>query len=65
MPVVIFEAANLSLEQKALLTKEFTESVCSIAGYPKEHVFIFIKENPLSNVSVGGVLLDQKSKSLS
>ena len=60
MPVVTFEAARLSREQKRRLVAEFTETAARITGLPKEAIFVFLKENSPDNVGVGGVLLSEK-----
>ncbi|MBQ7608829.1 MAG: tautomerase family protein [Desulfovibrionaceae bacterium] len=60
MPVVTFEAASLSVEQKRQLVKEFTETATRVTGLPKETIFVFLKENKADNVGVGGVLLSEK-----
>ena len=60
MPVVTFEAAHLSVEQKRQLVAEFTESAARVTGLPKESIFVFLKENSTDNVGVGGVLLSEK-----
>ncbi len=60
MPVVTFEAAKLSIEQKRQLVAEFTETASRITGLSKETIFVFLKENSADNVGVGGVLLSEK-----
>ena len=60
MPVVTFEAAQLSLKQKRQLVAEFTETAVRVTGLPREAIFVFLKENSADNVGVGGVLLCDK-----
>lgn len=60
MPVITFETAKLTKEQKHLLAKEFTESAARITGLPAEAFYVFLKENELENVGVGGKLLSEK-----
>ncbi|MBE6442643.1 MAG: 4-oxalocrotonate tautomerase family protein [Desulfovibrio sp.] len=60
MPVVTFEAAGLSIEQKRQLATEFTETAARVTGLPKETIFVFLKENSADNVGVGGVLLSDR-----
>lgn len=60
MPVVTFEAAHLSVEQKRQLVEEFTETAVRVTGLPRETIFVFLKENSADNVGVGGVLLSEK-----
>ena len=64
MPVVTFEAARLSVEQKRQLVEEFTETAARVTGLPKETIFVFLKENSADNVGVGGVLLSEKQRSI-
>ena len=61
MPVITLEAAKLTKEQKQQLTKEFTESAARITGVPESVFYVFIKENDLDNVGVGGQLLSDKN----
>ena len=60
MPVITFEAACLSVEQKRQLVAEFTETAARVTGLPKETIFVFLKENSTDNVGVGGVLLSER-----
>ena len=60
MPVVTFEAARLSVEQKRQLVAEFTETAARVTGLPKETILVFLKENSIDNVGVGGVLLSER-----
>ena len=60
MPVITLEAAKLTKEQKQRLTKEFTESAAKIMGSPESAFYVFIKENELDNVGVGGQLLSER-----
>ena len=60
MPVITLEAAQLSKEQKQQLAKEFTASAARIMKMPEEAFYVFLKENTLDNVSVGGRVLSDK-----
>lgn len=60
MPVITLEAASLSKEQKQQLAKEFTESAARILNMPEEAFYVFLKENSLENVGVGGKLLSDQ-----
>lgn len=60
MPVITLEASKLTKEQKQLLAKEFTESASRITGIPPEAFYVFLKENELENIGVGGKLLSDK-----
>ena len=63
MPVITLEAASLNKEQKKQLVKEFTESAARIMNMPKDSFYVFLKENALDNVGVGGILLSGKKHS--
>lgn len=60
MPVITLEAAKLNKEQKQELAKEFTASASRIMNMPEEAFYVFLKENELENVGVGGKLLSDK-----
>ena len=60
MPVITLEAARLTKEQKQQLAKEFTASAARIMKMPEEAFYVFLKENSLDNVGVGGTLLSDK-----
>jgi len=60
MPVITFETANLTIEQKQVLAREFTEVAVKVTGLPSEAFYVFLKENDLENVGVGGTLLSDK-----
>lgn len=62
MPVITFETAKLTKEQKAELAKEFTNVAVKVTGIPAEAFYVFLKESDLENVGVGGVLLSDRSK---
>lgn len=57
MPAIIMELAPLEKEKKAQLVKEVTESTSRLTGLPPQTIFVFIKENSLENIGVGGKLL--------
>lgn len=60
MPVITFEAARLTKNQKSELAKKFTETAARVTGIPEEGFYVFIKENDGDNVGVGGVLLSDR-----
>ena len=62
MPAIIMELAPLEKEKKAILVKEVTESVYKITGLPPQAIFVFIKENSLDNIGVGGRLLSDSTE---
>ncbi len=55
------ELADLSREKKAQLVREITETTSRITGLPPDSIFVFIKENSLDNIGVGGKLLSDKT----
>ena len=62
MPAIIMELAPLEKEKKAILVKEVTESVSKTTGLPPQAIFVFIKENSLDNIGVGGRLLSDRTE---
>ena len=60
MPVITLEAAALTKEQKQTLAKEFTETAARVTGLPETGFYVFIKENAMDNVGVGGQLLSDR-----
>ena len=60
MPVITLEAATLTKEQKQTLVKEFTETAARVTGLSKAGFYVFIKENAMGNVGVGGQLLSDR-----
>ena len=42
------------------MAKEFTESAARILNMPEEAFYVFLKENSLENVGVGGKLLSDQ-----
>ncbi len=65
MPVITVEAASLDMEQKRRLAEELTSVAASILGMPAETIYVFLKENALENIGVGGKLLKDREKSVS
>ena len=62
MPVITIEAAKLTKEQKAVMTKEMTETALRVMNLPPQAFYVFIKENELDNIGVGGTLLSDKKE---
>ena len=60
MPVITLGAARLTKEQKQQLAEGFTASAARIMKMPEEAFYVFLKENSLDNVGVGGTLLSDK-----
>ncbi|MFQ9716553.1 MAG: 4-oxalocrotonate tautomerase DmpI [Blautia sp.] len=61
MPVITMEAAKLTKEQKRTLAKEFTATAARVTGLPEAGFYVFIRENELDNVGVGGQLLSDRN----
>lgn len=62
MPVITLEAATLDREQKQRLVEEFTESAARIMRLPRESFYVFLRENHVDNVGVGGILLSDRKR---
>lgn len=62
MPSITMELVKMSREKKAQLVKEVTEATARATGLAPQSIFVFIKENELENVGVGGVLLSDLKK---
>ena len=60
MPAIIMELAPLDKEKKAQLVREVTETTARLTGLPPQAIFVFVKENNLENIGVGGKLLSDK-----
>ena len=56
------ELGPLEKEKKSILVKEVTESVSKATGLPPQAIFVFIKENSLENIGVGGRLLSDRTE---
>ena len=62
MPVITFEAATLNKDQKRELVKRFTEVASRVTGLPEAGFYVFLKENNLENVGVGGQLIADRNE---
>ncbi|MEI2405718.1 MULTISPECIES: 4-oxalocrotonate tautomerase DmpI [Niallia] len=60
MPVITIEAVKLTKEQKRNLVKEMTTAAAKIINVPEQIVTVYVKENELDNIGVGGELLSDK-----
>lgn len=60
MPVITFEAGKLNTDQKRQLVKEFTEIAEKVMQIPEQAFFVFLKENEMENIGVGGALLSER-----
>ena len=57
MPVIIFEGGKMEPAQKKELISNFTSAAAEITGIDKQSFVVYIKENELDNVGVGGEVL--------
>lgn len=64
MPVITFEAAVLNKDQKRELVKGFTEIASRVTGLPEAGFYVFLKENSLENVGVGGQLIEDRNEEM-
>ena len=62
MPVITMEAAKLTKEQKRTLAKRVYRDSREGDRAARKGVFVFIKENELDNVGVGGQLISDRNK---
>ena len=64
MPMITFEAGQLSATVKEKLIKQLTDISVEITGIPKHLFFISIKELPDENIAVGGKTVVELKKEL-
>jgi len=64
MPTITIEGPKIDdIEIKRNLVKELTEAAVKAYGFPREVFVVYIKENILENVGVGGKLIsDQRGR---
>ena len=55
MPAIFVEAGPMTGEQKKKLGSRLTEDMSDALGIAKENILLFMRENPLDNITVGGV----------
>lgn len=60
MPVITLEAGKLNTDQKRQLAKEFTDAAAKVMQIPEQAFFVFLKENKMENIGVGGALLSER-----
>ncbi|MBC3900746.1 4-oxalocrotonate tautomerase [Acetobacterium malicum] len=60
MPVITLEAGKLNTDQKRQLVKEFTDTAAKVMQIPEQSFFVFLKENEMENIGVGGALLSER-----
>ena len=64
MPLITIESGELPAEVKEELTKKITDLAADVTGIPKSSFWVFIKELPDENISVGGKSLVEIRKEL-
>ncbi len=62
MPVITVDGAKLPKEKKAELIAELTETASRIMGIPAEKYIVYVKENDMDNIGVGGKVLSEIKK---
>ena len=62
MPVITYEAANVSKENKEKLIRTLTKTASEITSIPETSFTILIKEYPMENWGIGGTPLDEIMK---
>jgi 4-oxalocrotonate tautomerase len=61
MPTITIEGPKIDdIEIKRNLVKELTEAAVKAYGFPIEVFVVYIKENPIENVGVGGKLISDQ-----
>nr|WP_320024293.1 4-oxalocrotonate tautomerase DmpI [uncultured Acetobacterium sp.] len=60
MPVITLESGKLNTDQKRQLVKEFTDTAAKVMQIPEQAFFVFLKENEMENIGVGGALLSER-----
>jgi len=59
MPVIVFEGGKMDLDKKKELISRFTQAAAEITGIATQSFVVYIKENDLDNVGVGGEVLSE------
>ena len=62
MPAIFVEAGPMDRGQKVLLEQKLTADVSEVLGVAPESVMVFLRENLLENISVGGVPVAEMKK---
>ena len=64
MPIITFEAGQLTKEQKKELITKFTNIACEITKIPKQAFIVSIREMPEENIGVGGITVEEIKKNI-
>lgn len=62
MPAIFVEAGPMTGNQKDELGKRLTMDTSEILGIAPENILLFMRENPLDNITVGGVSVAELKK---
>ncbi|MBQ7499208.1 MAG: tautomerase family protein [Selenomonas sp.] len=62
MPAIFVEAGPMTGEQKQQLGKRLTEDMSDVLGIEQKNILLFMRENPLDNITVGGVSVAELKK---
>jgi 4-oxalocrotonate tautomerase len=57
MPVIIFEGGKMPPEKKEELLRELTETSAKVTGIDAASFIVYIHENELDSIGVGGEVL--------
>ena len=61
MPTITIDGPKIEdIDVKRNLVKDLTEAAAKAYGFPMEVFVVYIKENPLENVGVGGKLISDQ-----
>lgn len=63
MPIITFEAGEITKEQKKELITKFTDIASEVTKIPKQSFIVMIREMPLENIAVGGVSVEELRRS--
>ncbi len=64
MPLITFESGKLPEEVKEKLNQKLTKLAAEITGIPESSFWVFIKELPDENITIGGKSLKEIRKEL-
>ena len=59
MPLIVFEGGKMPLEKKRELIRALTDAAVKVTGIGAPAFTIYIHENELDNIGVGGELLTE------
>lgn len=62
MPAIFVEAGPMTGNQKEALGKRLTMDTSEVLGIAPENILLFMRENPLDNITVGGESVEKLLK---